>query len=225
MGTDFVGGSWAWPDANYAERAEMFQSHKDYTLSLFHFLKTDASVPSKVRAEMAAHGLCADEFVDTGNWPHQLYVREARRMLGDFVFTVHDRVTNTSKPDSIAVGDYNIDAHMAQRVLLSDGSVSDEGCLSGWARWSNTKLEPFEIPYRVVLPKSTEAPNLLVTAAVSASHVGSGPLRLEPQYMNIGQAAGVAAVLVATGAADTVQGVNVTRLQQMLTEQGQRYRR
>ena len=118
------------------------------------------------------------------------------------------------------MGDYNIDAHMAQRVLLSDGNVSDEGCLSGWAKWSNTKLECFEIPYRVMLPKRTEAPNLLVTAAVSASHVGSGPLRLEPQYMNLGQAAGVAAVMVERGTAATVQAVDVAALQKTLAQQG-----
>jgi hypothetical protein len=220
-----VGGSWRWPDATYSQRAAIFQQHKDYTLGLFHFLKTDPSVPPSVANEMARHGLCADEYLDTGNWPHQLYVREARRMIGDFVFTMHDRVTNRSKSDSIAVGDYNIDGHMAQRVLLADGTVSDEGCLSGWGASSGVHLGDFEIPYRVMLPQRTQVPNLLVTAAVSSSHVGSGPLRLEPQYMNMGQAAGVAAVLVATGAANTVQSVNVTLLQSQLHAQGVRTQR
>ena len=173
LGTDMVGGSWLWPNASYAEREVIFQQHKDYTLGLFHFLRTDPAVPASLRTEMANHGLCADEYNDTGHWPHQLYVREARRMVAPFVFTMHDRVSNITKPDSIAVGAYNIDGHMAQRVLLEDGTVTNEGCLSGWHTWAHAHLESFEIPYRVMVPAPTDATNLLVTAAVSSSHVGS----------------------------------------------------
>ena len=168
----------------------------------------------------------ADEFVDSAdNWPPQLYIREARRMISDFVFTMHDRVNHTIKNDSIAVGDYNIDGHMIQRVLLPNGTVTNEGCLSGYGAWVKAGIPlHFEIPFSVMVPKAVEATNLLVSCAVSASHVGSGPLRLEPQYMNMGHAAGVAAALVVLDPATTVQSLFIPRLQQLLAEQGVTYK-
>ena len=142
-------------------------------------------------------------------------------MVGDFVFTLYDRVNSTHKPDSIAVGDYNVDAHMAQRILLPDGTVTNEGCLSGWHTLTGVHLGRFDIPFRVMLPQRGQATNLLVSAAVSASHVGSGPLRLEPQYMNLGHAAGVAAsMLLANRSTIAVQNINVATLQELLVQQG-----
>jgi hypothetical protein len=169
-------------------------------------------------------------------------------MVGAFVFTQHDRTTNFTKPDAIAVGDYNIDAHMAQRVVLANGSVTNEGCLSGFARSRGVALSRFDIPYRVLLP--IDVGNLLVrtiailsimfssywrfdmydvlnfgycvqvTAAVSGSHVGSASLRLEPQYMGMGHAAGVAAAMVVNNLAPSVQAIPVDVLQRLLTQQG-----
>ena len=125
-------------------------------------------------------------------------------------------------PLQIAVGDYNVDAHMAQRILLPDGTVTNEGCLSGWGRYTHTDLGEFDIPWRVMLPPKQQASNLLVSAAVSASHVGCGPLRLEPQYMNLGHAAGVAASLLATHPSEysTMHDIPVSTLQNILVQQG-----
>ena len=122
----------------------------------------------------------------------------------------------------IAVGDYNVDAHMAQRILLPNGTVTNEGCLSGWGSYAHTHLGGFDIPWRVMLPPKRQASNLLVSAAVSASHVGCGPLRLEPQYMNLGHAAGVAASLLATRPNDyrTMHDIPVSMLQTFLQQQG-----
>eukprot|EP00039_Didymoeca_costata_P033056 m.40512 g.40512 ORF g.40512 m.40512 type:complete len:634 (+) comp9672_c0_seq1:172-2073(+) len=220
LSTDYVGASYMWPTANYSERALIFDDHKEYTLGLIHFLLSDTIVPTSLKTELGQWGLCADEFLDTDGWPHQLYVREARRMLSDFIFTLHDRTTNKTKMDSVCVGDYNVDAHMQQRILLPDGTVTNEGCLSGWAKYSNTPLGPFEIPYRVMVPPHNITSNLLVTAAVSATHTGSASLRLEPQYMNMGEAAGVAASLVTKRRSSSVYTVNVTILQELLVNQG-----
>ena len=220
LSTDMIGGSWTWPEATHEERLRLFLAHKDYTLGLFHFLRTDSASPPALQEEVRRWGLCADEFVDSGGWPHQLYVREARRMVSDFVFTQHDRVTNVTKTDAIALGAYNLDAHMAERVLLPNGSVTNEGCLSGWAASQHVRLPRFQIPYRVLLPPQRTAGNLLVTCAVSGTHVGSASLRLEPQYMGMGHAAGVAAAMVVQGAASSVQEVPIARLQQLLIQQG-----
>lgn len=143
-------------------------------------------------------------------------------MLSSFVFTLHDRVNDTHKTDSIAVGDYNVDAHMAQRVLLPNGTVTNEGCLSGWHTFASVHLGSFDIPFRVMLPPHHQATNLLVSAAVSASHVGSGPLRLEPQYMNLGHAAGVAASMLVANRSKiaAVQDIDISELQQRLVQQG-----
>jgi len=233
LSTDMVGGSHEWPTANYSHREQIFAAHKDYTLGLFHFLRTDSAVPAKLRAELSPWGLCGGEFISPllKHWPHQLYVREARRMRGPFVFTQADRVTNKSKPDSIAVGAYNLDAHVNQRVILrgsgssDDSLVTNEGCLSGFATYHGIHLGEFEIPYRVLLPPAMQVTNLLVSAAVSATHVGFASLRLEPQFMGMGEAAGLAAHLVATANASTVQEVSVPLLQDLLQQQGVRIRR
>eukprot|EP00937_MAST-01D_sp_MAST-1D-sp2_P006696 g6696.t1 len=192
LATDFVGASWRWPQADRAQRARLFAAHVSYTQGLFHFLKSDAAVPATLRAEAATWGLARDEFPETDGWPHQLYVREARRMVGSWVFTQAERTVpaRQAHADSVAVGGYNMDAHMAQRVLLPDGTVTNEGCLSGGARYYGLDLGAFELPFRLMLPPRRQATNLLVSAAVSASHVGSASLRLEPQYMNLGEAAG-----------------------------------
>lgn len=221
LATDMVGGSQDWPDGNYSRRAEIFAAHKEYTLGLFHFLRTDPAVPAALKAELAPWGLCGDEFTDTGNWPHQLYVREARRMRGPFVFTQADRVVDKAKADSIAVGAYNLDAHVCRRVIVpGSDDVTNEGCLSGFAKYNHLALGEYEIPYRVLLPPAAQSTNLLVTAAVSATHVGFATLRMEPQFMNMGEAAGAAAHLVATGNASSVQGVAAGVLRALLRRQG-----
>src|SRR6266849_9231389 len=149
---------------------------------------------------MKAWGLCRDEFTDADHWPYQLYVREARRMVGEYVMSQKDIQTELTKPDSIGMGSYNSDSHNVQRVATPDGSVENEGDMQ-------VPVKPYQIPYRVMLPMRSEATNLLVPVAFSASHVAYSTLRMEPQYMIIGQAAGVAAKL-AIDARAAVQDVD-----------------
>jgi hypothetical protein len=150
---------------------------------LIWFLGHGNNVPSSIQQEIATWGWCADEFTATQGFPPQIYVREGRRMQSDFVFSQHDRLTQREKADSIGLGDYNMDAHHVERITVnhSDGSIiaRNEGCISGY-RDDNIKF-PFEIPYRVLVPPQNSVNNLLVSAAVSSSHVGYGCLRLEAQ--------------------------------------------
>ena len=138
---------------------------------------------------MQQWGLCRDEFVDNDNWPYQLYVREARRMIGEYVMSQKDIQAELTKPDAIGMGSYNSDSHNVQRRPTADGqAVENEGDMQ-------VRVSPYQIPYRVMLPKRGEATNLLVPIAFSATHVAYSTLRMEPQYMIVGQAAGVAAKL------------------------------
>jgi hypothetical protein len=186
--TDFIGGSWTYPEASYAERARIWQAHKDYIAGFLFFLQHDPRVPKTLQADVRRFGLARDEFVDNGHWPRQLYVREARRMVGEFVMTQKDIQSELTKPDAIGMGSYNSDSHNVQRIATPDGGVENEGDMQ-------VPVTPYQIPYRVMLPKRSEATNLLVPVAFSASHVAYSTLRMEPQYMIIGQAAGVAASL------------------------------
>lgn len=190
--TDFIGGSWRYPVAGYVERESIRQAHKDYTQGLFYFLANDPRVPEPLRVEMGRWGLCKDEFTDTGHWPHQLYIREARRMTGEFVMTQKDLQTERTKPDPVGMGSYNSDSHNVQRIVDAKGFARNEG---------NTEVpvEPYQIPFRVMTPKRAEITNVLVPVAFSASHVAYSSLRMEPQYMILGQAAGVAAKLAIQG--------------------------
>jgi hypothetical protein len=157
-------------------------------------------------------GLCKDEFVDTNNWPNQLYIREARRMTGEFVMTQKDLQTELTKPNPIGMGSYNSDSHNIQRIVAADGFVRNEGDVQ-------VSVKPYQIPYGVMLPKRAEAVNLLVPVCFSASHVAYSSLRMEPQYMILGQAAGVAAKMAIEGRAG-VQQIDQHALSQKLQAQG-----
>jgi len=186
--TDYIGASYRYPDGSYAERARIWREHVLYTKGLLYFLATDSRLPASIRDSMNEWGLAKDEFTDNGNWPYQLYVREGRRMIGDFVMTQKDLQMELTKPDAIAMGSYNSDSHNVQRFVQPDGSVQNEGNME-------VRVEPYQIPYRIMLPRRAEAANLLVPVPFSASHVVYSSMRMEPQYMMIGQAAGVAAAL------------------------------
>ena len=183
------GGNLDYPDADYGKRKQIYQDHKDYTLGYLYFLGHDKSVPEKLRQEMLSYGFARDEFKDNDNFPYYLYVREARRMQGDFVMTEHDILKNRTKDDAVTLGSHWIDSHHVQRVAISKNSFTNEGRI--WHRVT----EPFEISYKVILPKASEATNLLVPVAASLSHVAFCAYRLESTWMQMGHVAGTAAGL------------------------------
>ena len=210
--TDFIGKNWDYPDGDYKTRERIWQEHTDYVAGFFYFLANDPQVPTALQQDVNQWGLARDEFADTNNWPHQLYVREARRMVGEYVVTQKDLQTDLDKPDPIGMGSYNSDSHNVQRVLTKNGFVVNEGDVE-------VAVKPYQIPYRVMLPKRKEVTNLLVPVCFSASHVAYSSLRMEPQYMIIGQAAGVAAKM-ALHAGVPVQEIDTAALTRKLVEQG-----
>jgi hypothetical protein len=209
--TDNVGGSWRYPVAGYAERKRIWADHYAYEAGFFYFLANDPSVPKPLQDEVSQYGLAADEFVDNGGWPYQLYIREGRRMIGEYVMTQKDIQTEITKPDSIGMGSYQSDSHHVQRVSTEDGLVRNEGEMY-------VPTHPYEIPFRMMLPKASEASNLIVPVCFSASHVAYATLRMEPQYMILGEAAGMTAALAVRGRVP-VSEVSVTKLQARLREQ------
>lgn len=210
--TDYIGKSWNYPDGDYATRKRIWEDHINYTKGFFYFLAHDPRVPASLRNEVNRWGLAKDEFVDTDHWPHQLYIREARRMIGEYVMTQKDIQTDLKKPDVIGMGSYNSDSHNVQRLATSDGAVENEGDMQ-------VPVTPYQIPYRMILPKRQQATNLLVPVAFSASHVAYSTLRMEPQYMIIGQAAGVAAAM-ALRTDRPVQEIDAAALSAKLKSQG-----
>lgn len=212
ISTDYIGHSWNYPEASFAEKDTVTQSHLLYTQSLIYFLSHDESVPEMLRAEINQWGLPKDEFEDTGHWPRQLYVREARRMLGAYVIRQLDLQTERSKPDSIGMGSYNSDSHNIQRIEMPDGTVQNEGDVQ-------VPVQPYEIPYRAITPQRSEVENLLVPVCLSATHTAYSSVRMEPQYMIIGQAAGVAAAL-AIRSHTAIQDISIVKLQQELRNEG-----
>lgn len=210
--TDYIGKSWDYPNASYARREEIWKDHMEYTQGLFWFLTHDPRVPQSLRDSVGGWGLSKDEFTDNNHWPHQLYIREARRMIGEYVMAQKDIQTERTKPDAIGMGSYNSDSHNVQRIIGPDGFVFNEGDMQ-------VPVQPYQIPYRMITPKRTETANLLVPVCFSATHVAYSTLRMEPQYMIIGQAAGVAAKM-AIEAGKAVQEIDTARLHQTLRSQG-----
>lgn len=215
VSTDLPNASWGYPAGSYADRERIAQRHKDYTLGLLWFLASDPRVPEGLQKEAREWGLAKDEFTDTDHFPRQLYIREARRMVGAYVMTEKDARDDNEKPDAVAMGAYMLDCHAVQRVLLPDKDYANEGSMGG-----NNRILPYEIPYRCLTPRREECRNLLVPVCMSASHVAWSTLRMEPQFMLTGHAAGVAAAM-AVRADASVQDVPVGPLQEKLKAQGQ----
>lgn len=212
VSTDYIGKSWDYPNASYQRREEIWRDHEEYTQGFVYFLAHDPRVPGSLQKEINEWGLAKDEFVDNRNFPNQLYIREARRMVGEYVMTQKDIQTELTKPDAIGMGSYNSDSHNVQRIVNRDGFLRNEGDMQ-------VPVKPYQIPYRMLVPRKNEAENLLVPVCFSASHVAYSTLRMEPQYMILGQAAGVAAALaIQTG--HTVQDIDTKELTRILLRQG-----
>ena len=210
--TDYIGKNYAFPDGDYATRERIWKEHEDYQKGFYYFLAHDPRVPKALQDEANEYGLAEDEFTDTGHWPNQLYIREARRMVGEYVTIQKDLQTERTKPDAIGMGSYNSDSHNLQRFVNERGFVENEGDVQ-------VPVQPYQIPYRSLLPKRGEAENLLVPVCFSASHIAYSSMRMEPQYMIIGHAAGVAAALAVKGGT-AVQDVPAPELQKQLRSEG-----
>jgi hypothetical protein len=220
VSTDLPGASWEYPEASEERRREIWREHLTWAQGLLYFLGNDPAVPERIRAEMSQWGLARDEFPDTGHWPHQLYVREGRRMLGDYVLTQHDLQENRRKDDSIGMGGYNIDIREVEWVahdVYHFPAVRKEVFMEGYL---SMPVEPYDIPYRALLPRRGQAENLLVTACISASSIAYDSFRMEPQYMIAGHAAGVAAAQ-AIRANAPLRRIDIRRLQEELKRQKQ----
>ncbi|HRH95961.1 MAG TPA: FAD-dependent oxidoreductase [Prosthecobacter sp.] len=191
-----VGACNGWSEADEAGRAKIWEAHKQYTLEMHHFLSTDPAVPVHIREEYAQIGLCRDEFADYDHWSPQLYVREGRRMIGEYVVSQKDIMDESKKDDPIVVSSFPIDSHDCQRVGTKD-FVVDEGTIMPVRMAGRRHGYPYHIPYRAITPKAGECENLLVPVALSCTHVGISSIRVEPTWMILGQSAGIAAALSA----------------------------
>ncbi len=219
ISTNLLGASWGYVEADRATRKLIAREHQDWAQGLLYFLAHDRSVPAPIRREVGRYGLPRDEFSDTDGWPHQLYVREARRMQGEHVLTQRDLTGERDKPDSIGMGGYNIDIREVQWVSCPVSrfpDVADEILQEGYL---SVPVDPYQIPYRALLPLREECCNLLVSCCISASHVALNSFRLEPQFMIAGQAAGTAAALAARERGE-VHKVDVGVLQERLGRAG-----
>lgn len=215
FGGNLPGASWAWPEASYKEREKIAREHENYHRGLLHFLATDPRVPEKVRKDMKRFGLPKDEFIDTGGWPHQIYVREARRMIGHLVMTEHHTFGREVAPNPIGLGSYGTDIHEIRRIV-KDGVVTREGKVAGGRGGAG----PYPIGYGAILPRQEECENLFVTFALSASHSAFASLRMEPVFMITSQSAASAACL-AIDAGVPVQQVDEIALRSRLEADGQ----
>jgi hypothetical protein len=186
--TDFIGANYAYARADYAKRARLWKAHEDYIRGFLTFLATSPRVPENMRAEMRLWGPCKDEFVESGGWPTQLYVREARRMVSDCVMTEHHCRGTVTADDSVGLAAYNMDSHNCQRMVRG-GRVENEGDVQV------PPMKPYPIAYRAIVPKAKECENLLVPVCLSATHIAYGSIRMEPVFMILAQSAATAACL------------------------------
>ncbi|YCM46747.1 FAD-dependent oxidoreductase [Verrucomicrobiaceae bacterium 227] len=209
--TDNIGMNYDYPEASYERRAEIIKEHEVYQKGMMWFLCNDPRVPKDLQDNISKWGLAKDEFTDNGNWPHQLYIREARRMVSDYVNTELDCFRRRETPESIGMGSYNMDSHHVQRYLDEKGHVKNEGDVQV------SPGGPYKISYRAIRPKREECTNLLVPVCLSSSHIAYGSIRMEPVFMTLGQSAAVAAS-IAIDEKIAVQDVDYAKLRPRLLE-------
>ena len=212
--TDYLGANYQYPEASYAERAAIIREHEIYQKGLMWTLANHPRVPESVRAEMSKWGLAKDEFVESGNWPHQLYVREARRMVSDYVVTELDCRRIRKVDDAVGIGSYNMDSHNVRRYVTADGYAQNEGDIQV------SPGGPYLISYRSIIPAKGQAQNLTVPVCLSATHAAYGSIRMEPVFMILGQSAATAAVQ-AIDQQVAVQELAFDRLREKLLTDGQ----
>ena len=220
--TDFIGQNWNWPEASYAEREKILAAHLKYQQGLMWTLANHPRVPEKIRNEVSRWGTCKDEFKDGlgDGWQKQLYVREARRMVGEYVMTEANCRGKLLAKRPIAMGAYTMDSHHVRRYVTSEGYVRNEGDVEVGTDSNGRRFPPYPIDYGAIVPKRAECANLFVPVCLSASHIAFGSIRMEPVFFALGQAAGTAAsIAVADGV--SVQDVPYASLSARLRADGQ----
>ena len=212
--TDFIGMNYDYPEASYERRKEIIKEHENYQKGLLYFVSTDKRIPEDVRNEMSKWGLAKDEFTDNGNWPHQLYIREARRMIGHYVTTENEVLGKINVKDPVGMGSYTMDSHNIQRYVTGEGYVQNEGDVGVHPG------KPYKISYGSIIPKKEECTNLLVPVCVSSSHIAFGSIRMEPVFMILGQSAATAACM-AIDRKEAVQDIDYSLLKEKLLSKNQ----
>lgn len=213
VSTDFIGQNHAWAEGDYAIRERIFQNHVTWQQGLMWCLANDPGVPAAIREPMSEWGLCADEFPESGGWPHALYVREARRMVSDYVMTEHNCRGVLEAEDPVGMAAYGMDSHHCRR-MVRNGSLVNEGDVQVGG------ILPYPVSYRAIVPRQSECENLLVPFCISASHISFGSIRMEPVFMILGQSASIAAS-IALSSRIPVQQVPFGELRAALEESGQ----
>ncbi|MEL7336818.1 MAG: FAD-dependent oxidoreductase, partial [Planctomycetota bacterium] len=204
---DFVGGNYGWPNATWKEREQIFQDHANYQIGVMHFLANSNRIPPQHQEYIRQWGLPRDLYQDTGGWTHQLYIREGRRMVSDYVMTQANCQGDIVPEDSVGLASYNMDSHHCQMTVI-DGAVRNEGNVE-------IPVRPYPISYRALTPKRSECTNLLVPVALSSSHIAFGSIRMEPVFMLLGQSAATASCM-SIDASQAVQDVNYSVLKERL---------
>ncbi len=213
VSSDYIGFNYDWPEGDYLTREQIFQDHVRWNLGMYYFLQNDARVPVAIREEMNQWGLPRDEFVDSNHWPHELYVREGRRLLGEVVMTERHCRHFEVEEDSIGLAAYTMDSHCTRRLVI-DGRLCNEGVVEYKPKG------PYAISYRALTPKREEVTNLLVSTCLSCSHIAYGSIRMEPVFMVLGQSAATAAALAISADCD-VQKIDYSKLRKKLIEDNQ----
>ena len=187
VGSDFAGANWDYPEASYERRREIEKEHETYIRGFLWTMANSPRVPEKIRARTASYGLPKDEFTDNGGWPWMIYIREARRMVTDYVMTQLDCSGTRKADDPVALGSFGMDSHCVQHIVTDTGKVQNEGVI-----W-RVPPKPYGISYRAIIPKGGECENLFSPICLSATHVAHGSIRMEPVFMALGQSAAIAA--------------------------------
>ncbi len=213
VSTDFIGQNFDYPEADYENRARIWKAHEDWQKGLMWTYAHHPRVPEKIRTAFQKLGLAKDEFTDNDNWPRQMYVREARRMVGGYVMTEKNCKRREIVEDSVGMGAYNMDSHNVQRYITKEGFVRNEGDIQIGTR-------PYPVSYRSITPKAEECTNLLVPVCLSASHIAYGSIRMEPVFMVMGQSAATAAIIAIEDGKE-LQQIDYAKLKERLIADGQ----